>query len=179
QVALKNNVRVSDCLEYVRQARSRGLTAPVILMGYLNPLLAYGLDQLMVDAQDAGADGFIVVDLLPEEGVDFISKARANGLSFIPLVSPTTTADRLPFVTSAADSFVYCVSVTGVTGARTGLPPDLLAFTQRVRASTDKPIAVGFGISEPKHVGEVASLANGVVVGSAVMNAVNKVGAVE
>ncbi|KAG5180854.1 tryptophan synthase [Tribonema minus] len=175
QVALKNKIRLSDCLRYVKEARSKGLTTPVVLMGYLNPFLAYGLDKLMADVKEAGADGFIVVDLLPDEAGDFVTKCRANQLSFIPLVSPTTTDDRLPYVTSAADTFVYCVSVTGVTGARTGLPDDLKQFVARIRSKTDKPLAVGFGISQPEHVNGVAELADGVVCGSAIMNAIDKI----
>eukprot|EP00904_Undaria_pinnatifida_P001388 jgi/Undpi1/1124/HiC_scaffold_10.g04586.m1 len=172
QIALKNNVNLKDCLDYVRDARAKGLTAPVVLMGYLNPFLAYGLDKLMEEAREAGADGFIVVDLLPDEAQDFVTKCRANQLSFVPLVSPTTTDERMPYVASAADSFVYCVSVAGVTGARTGLPPKLKAFVERVRTATDKPLSVGFGVSSLEHVKEVAAMADGVVVGSAFMNAI-------
>ncbi|CAM9828625.1 unnamed protein product, partial [Ectocarpus fasciculatus] len=177
QIALKNKVTLGDCLDYVRDARAKGLTAPVVLMGYLNPFLAYGLDKLMKDAQEAGADGFVVVDLLPDEAHDFVTKCRANELSFVPLVSPTTTDDRMPYVASAADSFVYCVSVAGVTGARSGLPADLKDFVGRVRAATDKPLSVGFGISSKEQVQEVAGIADGVVVGSAFMNAVDEVAA--
>ncbi|CAM9331807.1 unnamed protein product [Chrysoparadoxa australica] len=175
QVALKNNIRLSDCLQFVKAARQRGLVTPVILMGYYNPFLAYGLDALMADVKEAGADGFIVVDLLPEEASLFVQKCRSSGLSFIPLVSPTTTDERLKYVASCADSFIYCVSVTGVTGARTGLPTDLKDFVARIRKSTDKPLAVGFGISTPEQVRDVAALADGVVVGSAIMNAVDRV----
>nr|AFA52582.1 tryptophan synthase alpha/beta chains [Vaucheria litorea] len=170
QVALENKITMKDCIGYIKKARENGLTAPVILMGYLNPFLAYGLDLLMEDVKSAGGDGFIVVDLLPDEAQSFVSKCRKNQLSFIPLVSPTTTDDRMPYVISSADSFVYCVSVTGVTGARTGLPANLKEFIARIRTKTDKPIAVGFGISESSHVEQVSEIADGAVCGSAIMN---------
>eukprot|EP00953_Heterococcus_sp_UTEX-ZZ885_P037533 19281-Heterococcus_DN1.PRE.1 len=277
QVALKNNIRLKDCLAFIKEsvathedvpampykgacimrplqhkakagiwctvqalkcickqpcARSQGLTTPVVLMGYLNPFLAYGLDDLMKDVREAGGDGFIVVDLLPDEAGEFVQKCRASELSFIPLVSPTTTDDvsaltvsilqccanayaalcmqvvqrrhgftafvtvislndcllllllqpvspvasneRMPYVASAADTFIYCVSVTGVTGARTGLPDDLKEFIARIRAKTDKPLAVGFGISQPEHVSAVGELADAAVCGSAIMNAIDQ-----
>eukprot|EP00903_Cladosiphon_okamuranus_P005323 g5321.t1 len=177
QIALENNVTFVDCLGYVREARARGLTAPVVLMGYLNPFLAYGLDRLIKDASEAGADGFIVVDLLPDEAHEFITKCRANHMSFIPLVTPATTDDRIPFVASAADSFVYCVSVAGVTGARSKLPVDLKDFLGRVRTATNMPLSVGFGISSKEQVQEVAGIADGVVVGSAVLHAIDEVAA--
>lgn len=177
QVALKNNIRLTDCLRYVKEARAKGLTAPVILMGYLNPFLAYGLDKLMKDAQESGVDGFIVVDLLPDEAGVFVSKCRKHSLSFVPLVSPTTTDERMPYVASAADTFIYCVSVTGVTGARTGLPEDLKQFIARIRSATDKPLAVGFGIFLPEHVSRVGEVADGIVCGSAIMNAIDTVSA--
>ncbi|CAM9706380.1 unnamed protein product, partial [Scytosiphon promiscuus] len=174
EIALKNNVTVSDCLDYVRDARTRGLTTPVVLMSYLNPLLAYGLDKLVMDTKRSGADGFLVVDLLPERAHDLVAKCRANKLSFIPLATPATPQDRIPLIASVADSFIYCVSVAGVTGARSHLPPDLERFLARVRAATDKPLSVGFGISSAEQVKQVAAIADGVVVGSAFMNAIDE-----
>ena len=123
--------------------------------------------------QDAGVDGFIVVDLPPEEGEAFVMKAAARGLSYVPLVSPTTTDERIKYLTSCAGSFMYCVSVTGVTGARGALAADLKQFVDRVRTSCNVPLAVGFGISTPDQVKEVSELCEGVVVGSAIINTID------
>ena len=120
--ALKFEVTLKNCIEIVTVARAKGLTVPVVLMGYYNPFMAFGLDNLMDSCKTAGVDGFIIVDLPPEEGKIFVEKASARGLSYIPLVSPTTTDDRIKYLSSNAGSFLYCVSVTGVTGARGALP---------------------------------------------------------
>lgn len=173
EVALKFNVSLKSCIDMVAAARKRGLTVPVVLMGYYNPFLSYGLDKLMDDSKAAGVDGFIVVDLPPEEGAILVSKASSRGLAYVPLVSPTTTDSRISYLSTNAGAFMYCVSVTGVTGARGALPDDLKAFIDRVRANSNVPLAVGFGISTPDQVGEVSSLAEGVVVGSAVISAID------
>lgn len=138
-------------------------------MGYFNPFLAYGLDKLMESCKAAGIEGFIVVDLPPEEGQEFVTKATAFGLTYVPLVSPTSTDERIAYLASNAGSFMYCVSVTGVTGARGALPTDLKKFIERIRNNSDVPLAVGFGISTPDQVAEVSALAEGVVVGSAII----------
>ncbi|CAM9392033.1 unnamed protein product, partial [Heterosigma akashiwo] len=173
EIALANKITTKDSLEFVRQARARGLTIPVVLMGYYNPFLRYGLDKLMQECKEVGVDGFIIVDLPPEYGEEIINKCREYGLSFVPLISPTTTDERIAFLADAADSFLYCVSLTGVTGARSGLPDDLPDFVARIRGVTDMPLAVGFGISQPEHVAQVSKLADGVVVGSAIMNTID------
>ena len=173
EVALSYGVTLQSCINMVIDARSRGLTVPVVLMGYYNPFLAYGLDKLMEDSKNAGIDGFIVVDLPPEEGSIFVTKASSRGLSYIPLVSPTTTNDRIAYLSSNAGSFMYCVSVTGVTGARGDLPSDLKSFVDRVRENSNAPLAVGFGISTPDQVAEVSKVAEGVVVGSAIISAID------
>lgn len=154
----------------VAAARAKGLTVPVVLMGYYNPFAAMGLVNLMDKSKAAGVDGFIVVDLPPEEGAEFVSTASSRGLSYIPLVSPTSTNERIAYLASNAGSFMYCVSVTGITGARAALPADLQAFVQRVRAHASVPLAVGFGISTPEQVADVSAVAEGVVVGSAIIN---------
>jgi len=177
EIALANKVTPDLCLDMVKKAREQGLTAPVILMGYYNPFLAHGLDKLMEDCKEAGVDGFIVVDLPPEEGGLFVNTCREHDLSFVPLVSPTTTDDRISFLSDAADSFLYCVSLTGVTGSRTELPADLSDFLARIRKQTDLPLAVGFGISKPDHVKTVSANADGIVVGSAIMNTIDTVDA--
>lgn len=173
QVALQYKVTLENCLEIVKVARGKGLTVPVVLMGYFNPFYMMGLDKLMDKSKDAGVDGFIVVDLPPEEGEQFVKKAASRGLSYVPLVSPTTTDDRIKYLTSNAGSFMYCVSVTGVTGARGALAGDLRQFVDRVRSSCNVPLAVGFGISTPDQVREVSELAEGVVVGSAIITTID------
>jgi tryptophan synthase alpha subunit len=126
---------------------------------------------LTAECKSVGVDGFIVVDLLPEDAGPFLTHCQANGLAFVPLVAPTTPVERLPLIASVASAFIYCVSVTGVTGARTELPTDLADFLARVRAHTDIPLAVGFGLSTPAHVASVGKLADGVVMGSAIVRA--------
>lgn len=177
QVAIKGGTsEINQCLEMVRAARELGLTVPVVLMGYYNPFLQFGIDKLCQETKEAGADGFIVVDLPPEEGIALNAACVQNGLSNVPLVAPTSSDKRIAALTNMASTFLYCVSVTGVTGARESLPDDLEEFIQRVRAKTDLPLAVGFGISNPEMVQGVANIADGVVVGSVILKAMDKLG---
>lgn len=177
QVAIKMGTsEIKQCLEMVTKARDMGLTVPVVLMGYYNPFFQYGIEQLCEDTKEAGADGFIVVDLPPEEGKTLNAACVQNGLSNIPLVAPTSSDERIKALTDMASTFLYCVSVTGVTGARDALPEDLEEFVERVRSNTDLPLAVGFGISNPDMVQGVANIADGVVVGSAILKAMDKLG---
>ncbi|MEP7284894.1 MAG: tryptophan synthase subunit alpha [Chloroflexota bacterium] len=169
QVSLENGTRVIDCIEAVRTLRERGVTVPLILMGYINPMLAYGLERFVHDAAEVGASGFIVPDLPPEEAEELAGLAEQNGLALIPLLAPTSTPDRIRQVLTGARGFVYLVAVTGVTGARTALPTDLTDYVRRVRSLTTLPLAVGFGISQPDHVRMVAGIADGVLVGSALV----------
>lgn len=170
EVALRNGVTLADCLAMVTAARRGGLTVPVVLMGYYNPFLRYGEDALMADCVTAGINGFIVVDLPYDEAGSFLTKCRAAGRAFIPLVAPTTEPARLDKIAAVASGFVYCVSVTGVTGARTELPADLADFIARVRRHvTTAPLAVGFGISTREQAASVGALADGVVMGSAII----------
>ncbi len=168
-VAVDQGVSLRDCLDFVAQARSRGLRAPVILMGYYNPVLAYGEERAAADAAAAGADGFIVVDLPPEEAGRFLAACKANDVSFVPLVAPTTTDERIRKIAKVADAFLYCVSVTGTTGQRTSLPAELPEFIARVRKQTTLPLAVGFGISRREHVEAVGRFADAAVIGSAII----------
>lgn len=177
QVAIKGGTsKIQQSLAMVKQARDMGLTVPVVLMGYYNPFLQYGIDKLCQDTKEAGADGFIVVDLPPEEGAQLNAACVQTGLSNVPLVAPTSSNERIASLAKMASSFLYCVSVTGVTGARDALPEDLDDFLVRVRQQTGLPLAVGFGISSPEMVQGVANMADGVVVGSAILNAMEKLG---
>jgi tryptophan synthase len=169
QVACEQHVSFRDCLALVREARDLGLKAAVILMGYYNPLLSFGEERAVADAAAAGADGFIVVDLPAEEAATFRGSCRAHDLSFVPLVAPTTSDERLAKLAAAADGFLYCVSVTGTTGQRSELPPALPEFLARVRRHTRLPLAVGFGVSTRAHVEAVGQLADAAVIGSAII----------
>ncbi|QLG73328.1 hypothetical protein HG535_0E04120 [Zygotorulaspora mrakii] len=169
-VALKNGVTVKSTLEMVRKAREEGITVPLILMGYYNPVLNYGEEQFIKDAAEAGANGFIIVDLPPEEALKVRNYVRESGLSLIPLVAPSTTDERLELLSHIADSFVYVVSRMGTTGAQTSVAQDLSQLVTRVRKYTkDIPLAVGFGVSTREHFKDVGSLSDGVVIGSKIV----------
>jgi tryptophan synthase alpha chain len=170
QIALANGTTLSDAIEVVRRARANGLTTPIVFMGYFNPFLRYGLARLATDMAEAGVDGLIIPDLPTEESEDLRAALRAHGRDLIFLVAPTSTEERIREVAKRASGFVYCVALTGVTGARTSLSDDLPAYVARIRAQTDLPLAVGFGISKPEHVQEVAKIADGVVIASALIN---------
>jgi tryptophan synthase alpha chain len=169
QAALSQGVTLTTCLESVRQLRQRGMRTPLLLMGYYNPILAYGLTRFGRDCGEVGVDGLIVPDLPPEEGAALRSACGSAGVGITYLLAPTSTQERIGLVTASSQGFVYLVSVTGVTGARDRLSPGLRDFVMRVRSVTAKPLAVGFGISSPSQAREVAAVANGVIVGSAIV----------
>ena len=168
--ALEQGVTVATCLEVVRKLREGGVEAPIVPMGYFNPLMAYGIERFTREAAEAGVDGLIIVDLPPEESDEMLAACEAAGLRLIYLVAPTSTDERIREVARRASGFVYCVSVTGVTGARDEIDPGLAEFVGRVRNATNLPIAVGFGISLPKHFEAVARIADAAVVGSAIID---------
>jgi tryptophan synthase alpha chain len=173
--ALEQGVTAGDCLEVVRELRSRGLEIPILLMGYYNPILAYGPEAFVADLAAAGGDGLIAVDLPPEESEGLRGLCRAHGLDLIYLLAPTSGAERIAKVAALASGFLYCVSVAGVTGARTDLPPGLSDFVREVRASTDLPLVVGFGISQREHIEAAAAMGlDGAVVGSAIINVIER-----
>jgi tryptophan synthase alpha chain len=176
QVALRQGMTVARCLEAVAELRRRGVSVPLVLMGYYNPLLAFGLARLAAAASKAGADGFIVPDLPPEEAGDLEAALAAapGGLPLIRMLAPTTPANRMARVASGARGFVYLVSVTGITGARGALPPGLPEFVARVRAHTRLPLCVGFGIATPAQARTVGQLADGIIVGSACVKTVGQ-----
>ena len=168
--ALEQGVTVETCLDVVRKLRDRGVEAPIVPMGYYNPLMAYGLARFTKDAAEAGVDGLIIVDLPPEESDEMLAACEAAGLRLIYLVAPTSTEERIQEVARRASGFVYCVSVTGVTGERDEIARGLAEFVGRVRNATNLPIAVGFGISQPKHFEAVARIADAAVIGSAIID---------
>jgi tryptophan synthase alpha chain len=171
QVALENGTTVQRCLDAVRELRGRGVRQPMLMMGYLNPILAYGPEKFVQDARAAGADGLIVPDLPPEEAELLESFCAENGLALVFFLAPTSSVERIALVSARTSGFIYMVSVTGVTGARTDLPPDLTDFIARVRAQTDKPLVLGFGISQPEQARMMNGLTDGFIVGSALVKA--------
>jgi tryptophan synthase alpha chain len=172
QMALKAGMNVRGCLEIVSSLRGRGVSQPLLLMGYANPLLAYGSDRFVRDAAQAGADGLIVPDLPPEEAGEVEILCRQSGLALVYLLPPTASSERVKFISARSTGFLYLVSLTGVTGARQTLPAGLESFIRRAREATDLPLAVGFGISTPEQARLVGSVADGVIVGSALIESV-------
>jgi tryptophan synthase alpha subunit len=172
--ALQNGVTPAGCIDFVREARRRHADVPIVIMTYLNPVLAYGLEAFAVAAAGAGADGVILVDLPPEEAADAAAGLRSQGLDLIFLAAPTTTDERLEAIASQASGWIYCVSVTGTTGARDQLPAGLGEFIARVRRCTTLPLAVGFGISRREHIEALTGVADGAIIGSAFVDLLGK-----
>jgi tryptophan synthase alpha chain len=169
QVALSHGITLRKSLEMAKRLRDQEVEIPLILMGYVNPMLAYGIEKLAADSAAHGVDGFIVPDLPAEEAGEIAAALRAHGVDLIFLVAPTSTDERIAEVGRIGSGWVYCVSTTGVTGARASLP-DLKPYLDRVRSHTNLPIAVGFGVSNPDHVAQIGEIADGAVVASAMIN---------
>jgi len=174
QIALEQDMTSAKCLEAVRLLRSDGIDVPILLMGYYNPILAYGERQYVQDAAEAGADGFIIPDLPPEESNNLESYANQENLALIHFLAPTSNPERISRVLERASGFVYMVSVTGVTGARSKMDDELENMVRRVKAATPMPVAVGFGIGSPGQAAATAEFADGVIVGSALINSLDE-----
>jgi len=172
--AVHNGITLSSCLATVRSLRESGLELPLVLMGYCNSILAYGLERLALDAREAGVDGFIIPDLPSTMAQPWVDIFEPRGLDVIFFLAPTTTEERAAAVVRQGRGFLYCISVTGVTGERESLPQELPEFLSRVRAVTSLPLAVGFGISGAHHVREVSEYADGAIVGSALINLIRQ-----
>ena len=166
--ALRHGYRFADYLAAVREIRKQS-AVPIVLFSYFNPILQYGLDRLAGDAAAAGVDGVLVTDVTPEEADEYCACMGRHGLDPVFLVAPTSSPERVARILSCCRGFVYVVSRTGVTGARVRLSDAVLPTVSRVRAQTSLPIAVGFGISQPEHVRSVWEVADGAVVGSAIV----------
>jgi tryptophan synthase alpha chain len=166
--ALKNDFGIAEILEIVRDVR-RETDAAIILFSYFNPLFQYGLERLCVDARDAGVDGFLVTDLVPEEAEEFSRLLRAKDLDMIFLIAPTSTDERLKMVAARASGFIYAVSRAGVTGAQEKTSDSARVLVERMRRFSDLPVAVGFGISTAAQVAETWRYADAAVVGSAIV----------
>lgn len=169
--AIRGGTTVADCLAMIGELRAAGVKQPFCAMSYYNPILAYGEERFVRDAADAGVDGLIVPDLPPGESMKLEPACREAGLATIYMLAPTSTEARIRSVVAHTTGFIYLVSITGITGARAELPPDLAEFVQRVRRHTDLPLAVGFGIGTGEQAGRVAAIADGVIVGSALVRA--------
>jgi tryptophan synthase alpha chain len=174
--ALASGTTVSGVLALVRRFREAGHRQPIILFGYYNPFLQYGLDRLAADAADACADGFLIVDLPPEEAAPFQAATKGRDLPLIHLLTPTSTESRIEAVKRAAGGFVYYVSRTGVTGAQEADLGAVAAQVARIQAAIPLPVCVGFGIARPDQVATLRDAADGVVVGSALVAMVEAIG---
>ena len=172
QQALANGVTLSVCLEQAAELRDRGIAVPLVLMGYYNPFFQLRLEHFARRAASAGIDGVIIPDLPPEESDELLSVLRPWGIDPIFLLAPTSDDRRVQLVAERTGGFLYLVSLTGVTGARDSLSTGIESFVARVRPMTSLPLAVGFGISTPAQAASVARLADGVIVGSALIRAI-------
>ena len=172
--ALAAKQNLPKTLQMVREFRVTDSRTPLVLMGYYNPIFAYGVERFIADAKEAGVDGLIIVDLPPEHNDELCEPAQAAGLDFIRLTTPTTDDARLPVVLNGSSGFVYYVSVAGVTGAGAATMDHVEQAVARLRRHTDLPLCIGFGIRTPEHAADVARRADGVVVGSALVDQIAK-----
>ena len=169
QRALAAGMTLKGVLSMVRDFRKNDDDTPIVLMGYFNPIYSYGVDQFVVDAKEAGVDGFIIVDLPPEEEKEFAVPAQMAGLDFIYLTTPTADDARLEKIVSRGSGFIYYVSITGVTGTASAVTSDVDAAVKRIRNATDLPVAIGFGINTPDQAKTMAAISDAAVVGSAIV----------
>ena len=173
--ALQQGVSLKTCLDTLRRLRSDRTDAPLIFMGYLNPFLHYGLDRFVKDSAEAGLDGLIVPDLPPEEAGHIKGLCDERNIYLIPMLAPTSTDERIAQACKEAEGFIYCVSLTGVTGARRELQAGVSGLVDRIRKHTELPALVGFGVSRREHVEAIGRFADGAVVASALLDAIGKV----
>ena len=174
QRALAAGQTLARTLEMARRIRASDDRTPIVLMGYYNPIHSRGVERFLAEAKEAGIDGLIIVDLPPEEDAELCLPAQAAGLNFIRLATPTTDDVRLPRVLQNTSGFVYYVSITGITGAAAAEAADVGPEVARIKASTDLPVVVGFGIRTPEAAQQVAAVADGAVVGSAIVDRIGK-----
>jgi tryptophan synthase alpha chain len=174
QRALEGGMTLDKTLALVRAFRTGDTTTPIVLMGYYNPIYSRGVDLFLTQAKAAGIDGLIIVDLPPEEDDELCIPAQKAGLNFIRLATPTTDDKRLPKVLQNTSGFVYYVSITGITGAAAARPEDVAPEVARIKRSTDLPVIVGFGINTPESAQSIAAIADGCVVGSAIVKQIGE-----
>ncbi|MCV6596852.1 MAG: tryptophan synthase subunit alpha [Mangrovicoccus sp.] len=174
QRALEAGQTLRKTLDMVRQFRETDSTTPIVMMGYYNPIYNRGVDRFLDDAREAGIDGLIVVDLPPEEDEELCIPAQKAGLNFIRLATPTTDDARLPKVLQNTSGFVYYVSITGITGAAAPQAGDVAPEVARIKAATELPVVVGFGVRNPETARSIGATADGVVVGSAIVKQIEE-----
>ena len=167
--AIKSGMTLKGSLEIASQFREKHANTPLILMGYYNPIYRYGVDLFLKDAQAAGADGLIIVDLPPEEDIELCEPSQNSELDFIRLITPTTLGDRLPFVLEKASGFIYYVSIAGITGTKSAQMETISSAVNRIKQVSDLPVVTGFGIRTAEQAAHIASLGDGAIVGSAVV----------
>jgi tryptophan synthase alpha chain len=173
QRALEYGMTVPRALDVIRRIRHVASDLPLIVMTYYNPILRYGLARYAADAHTAGVDAHIVTDLTPEEAGEWKGISAAQDLDTVFLLAPTSTPERIGAVAALSTGFIYCVSRTGVTGARQDVPVELTAVVENIKANTPLPVCVGFGISRPEHVQRICAFADGAVVGSALVDLIH------
>lgn len=171
--ALKRGTRLKDIIKLVRNLRA-STAIPVALMTYYNPVLRYGVRKFVSDCVKSGVDGLIVPDLPPDEADELIAASKGRDFSTIFLLSPTSTKERIKFVAGKSKGFIYYVSLTGITGARARLPEEFISRVRLIKKYTKKPVCVGFGISTPGQVNEICKVADGAIVGSAMVKLIEK-----
>ncbi len=171
--SLQGGTTLRKVLALVKEIRGQS-DIPLILMTYYNPVFKYGIKAFVRDAAGAGVDGVIIPDLIPDEAEDFIGLARRNQLDTIFLLAPTSTSERIKIVTGASTGFIYYVSITGITGSKLSMNRAMKGRLNAIKKSSKKPIAVGFGISSPEEAATVAKLADGVIIGSAIVKRISR-----
>lgn len=171
--SLEHNTSLKDVINMVAEIR-KDTQIPIVLMGYYNPIFKYGVAKFAKDATESGVDGVIVADLPPDESAELTESAKEHNLATIFLVAPTSTPDRVKLIAESSTGYIYCVSTTGVTGARTTVSDMLEPTLELIKKYTDKPIAVGFGVSTPEQASEIAKVADGVIIGSAIVNLIEE-----
>ena len=170
QRALKSGMNLEKCLMLVKEFRKKNNHTPIILMGYYNPIYRYGKEKFVEEAINFGVDGLIIVDLPPEEDDELYNYSENHGLSFIRLITPTTREERLAKILKKATGFIYYVSITGITGTQTPNLDEVSTNIKKIKSFTDLPIVIGFGIRSPEQAYSMASISDGIVVGSAVVD---------
>ena len=171
--ALKNSTNINSIIRLVKKIRKKS-EIPLALMSYYNPIYRYGAEKFIKESKAAGVDGVIIPDLPPEEAGDILTLARRLAYSVVFLLAPTSTPARVKLVSKKSTGFIYYVSVTGVTGARTSLPKDVAAHVKKIKRVSGKPVCVGFGVSTEKQIRDICNTADGVIVGSAIIKVIEK-----
>lgn len=173
--SLKLGVKLVNVIRMVKDLRG-ATNIPIVLMTYYNPLLRYGLERFVIDCADSGIDGVIIPDLPPEEADELMAAAKRKNFCAIFLLSPTSSAQRIKLISNKSRGFIYYVSLTGITGVRAGLPEEVSHRVNLIKRYTKKPVCVGFGVSNPKQVRQIVRVADGVIVGSAVVKLIARYG---